>query len=378
MARKRRPLRFKIFVLIFMCLMVVGGMKVVELVQNFFGDHVLDFQKMATIQYEKDKDLIVQPFKKEMIVYNKNKLKVFNLEGIEKWSLEKDVKSPLVKTSENLIYLVDREVGTITAINIQGNILWDLSLEKPIRDLVCNKEGRIVLYSEEKDKRSIHILNKEGKETGKVIVNNGNIMGIAIAENGMIAVSVMNVDKNKIETNVALYSSGGKLLGGHKYDQEEQIVSNLFFSQDQRLMNVGDSQLMVFSKEDRVVWEKKLADAMHRIAWNEQGFLIMHLVDNKKSILDTKNRNYISIVDMEKTEVDPIPIQGEIRGITTKGDHIIAFTDRTLYIISKKGKEVMEKKINNDIQAVYIISEDQLSLVLKDKIEIMQIKYKEQ
>jgi hypothetical protein len=358
--------------------MVVGGMKVVELVQNFFGDHVLDFQKMATIQYEKDKDLIVQPFKKEMIVYNKNKLKVFNLEGIEKWSLEKDVKSPLVKTSENLIYLVDREVGTITAINIQGNILWDLSLEKPIRDLVCNKEGRIVLYSEEKDKRSIHILNKEGKETGKVIVNNGNIMGIAIAENGMIAVSVMNVDKNKIETNVALYSSGGKLLGGHKYDQEEQIVSNLFFSQDQRLMNVGDSQLMVFSKEDRVVWEKKLADAMHRIAWNEQGFLIMHLVDNKKSILDTKNRNYISIVDMEKTEVDPIPIQGEIRGITTKGDHIIAFTDRTLYIISKKGKEVMEKKINNDIQAVYIISEDQLSLVLKDKIEIMQIKYKEQ
>jgi hypothetical protein len=104
----------------------------------------------------------------------------------------------------------------------------------------------------------------------------------------------------------------------------------------------------------------------------------MHLVDNKKSILDTKNRNYISIVDMEKTEVDPIPIQGEIRGITTKGDHIIAFTDRTLYIISKKGKEVMEKKINNDIQAVYIISEDQLSLVLKDKIEIMQIKYKEQ
>lgn len=378
MARKRRPLRFKIFVLIFMCLMVVGGMKVVELVQNFFGDHVLDFQKMATIQYEKDKDLIVQPFKKEMIVYNKNKLKVFNLEGIEKWSLEKDVKSPLVKTSENLIYLVDREVGTITAINIQGNILWDLSLEKPIRDLVCNKEGRLVLYSEEKDKRSIHILNKEGKETGKVIVNNGNIMGIAIAENGMIAVSVMNVDKNKIETNVALYSSGGKLLGGHKYDKEEQIVSNLFFSQDQRLMNVGDSQLMVFSKEDRVVWEKKLADAIHRIAWNEQGFLIMHLVDNKKSILDTKNRNYISIVDMEKTEVDPIPIQGEIRGITTKGDHIIAFTDRTLYIISKKGKEVMEKKINNDIQAVYIISEDQLSLVLKDKIEIMQIKYKEQ
>jgi hypothetical protein len=358
--------------------MVVGGMKAIELVQNFFGDHVLDFQKMATIEYEKDKNIIVQPFKKEMIVYNKNKLKTFNLEGIEKWSLEKTVKNPLVKTSENSIYLVDRELGTITAVNIQGTVLWDISLEKPIRDFVCNREGRIAFYSEEKDKSSIHILNTEGKETGKVSINNGNIMAMAISDNGMIAVSVMNIDKNKIETNVALYSSGGKLLGGHKYDKEEQIVSNLFFSEDQRLMNVGDSQLMVFSKEDRVVWEKKLADSIHQIAWNEKGFIIMYLVDNKKSILDTKNRNYISIVDMEKTEVEPIPIKGDVLGITTKGDNIVAFTDRTLYIILKKGKELMEKKINNDIQSVYIISEEQLALVLKDKIEIMKIKYKEQ
>ncbi|QZY55114.1 DUF5711 family protein [Crassaminicella profunda] len=378
MARKRRPLRFKIFVFIFICLIIVGGMKVVALVQNFFGDHVLDFQKMATIDYDKDKNLIVYPFKKDIIVYNKNKLKAFNLEGTEKWRIEKEVKNPSVKASENLIYLTDKEAGTITAVNIQGRVVWDISLEKPIRDFVCNKEGMIALYSEEKDKSTIHIFNAEGKEEGKVIVNKGTIMDMALSDNNMIAVSVMNIDNNKIETNVALYSHEGKLLGGHKYDKEEQIVSNLFFSEDHRLMNVGDSQLMVFSKEDRVVWNKKISDSINRIAWNEQGFLVMYLVDNKKSILDTKNRNYISIVDMDKTEMDPIPIQGEVLGITSKGNSSIAFTDRTLYMILEKGKKLMEKKINNDIQSVYIISDDQLVLVLKDKLEIIQVNYKEQ
>ncbi|QXM06997.1 DUF5711 family protein [Crassaminicella indica] len=377
MARKKRPLRFKIFVLIFICLIFIGGIKAIELVQKFFCDSVLDFQKLAVIDYDTDKNLIVHPLKKDIIVYNKNKLKAFNLEGIEKWDIEKEIKNPFLKSSEDIIFLGDREKGSITAVNLQGSVIWDFSIEKPIREFVCNKEGISAFYTEENGKSKIYILNIDGKEEGKIIVNKGSIMGIAISDNNMIAISVLNIDNNKIETNVALYSNKGKLLGGHKYDKEPQIVSNLFFSEDHRLMNVGDSQLMVFSKEDRVLWSEDIPDSINRIAWNKKGFIVMYLVDNKKSILDTKNRNYLSIIDIEGKKMEPIPIQGEVLGIDSKGDNIVAFTDRTLYMILETGKKLMEKKVNNDIQSVYIISDNQLVLVLKDKLEIIQVKYKE-
>ncbi|TCO77999.1 DUF5711 family protein [Marinisporobacter balticus] len=375
MTRKRRQIRFKIMVLILIFMLILGGVKLIKTAKSLLGYGALDFQTIVTIDYENEKNLIVLPFKEDMIIYNENKLKRVTLAGEEKWKKEKVAKDPIMRTGGNLIFLANKETGQITAYDDGGNIVWEVDLKKSIGDFVCNKEGIIALYYENEENSEIHIFNMEGKEAGKIRVDQGTIIDINISdEEGNVAISVMGIEKNKIETNVALYAKEGKLLGGNTYTN--QIISNVFFSDNNQIMCVGDKKLMVFSKEDALLGSIDIPGDVNRVAWNQQGFIAMHLIDNRRTIIDTKNRNYIWIVEMEGKEESKIPIQGEVLGMDSKGENVVAFTDRTLYFIFKKGKQLMEKKIHNDIQSVYMFSDNKLILVLKNKIEIMQVKNK--
>ncbi|QEK13512.1 PQQ-like beta-propeller repeat protein [Crassaminicella thermophila] len=377
MSRKRRPFRFKIFVLLALCILILGGAKLFNITRNFLGYGELGFQKIGTINYEKGKNLTIHPLKEEIVVYDGKILSLYNLQGDEKWSQEKEIKNAIIKSSENLFFLTDKKKGEITAYNDQGSVIWSVNLKKPISDLVCNNEGYIALYCENKENSEIYILNMNGKEEGKIIISKGTIIDITISEKEqLIALSIMNIENNKIKTNVVLYTKEGRLIGGNTYDEE--IITNLFFSDDNRLMNVGDDKLLVFGKEKGVLWKKYISDTINRVAWNDQGFIGMHIINNKKTIIDTKNRNHIWLVGIDGTEISKIPIRGEVLGMDTKDNHVVAFTDRTLYLIFKKGQKVIEKKVNNDIKNVYMLPHDRLMLVFKNKIEIMQVKWKEQ
>ena len=69
------------------------------------------------------------------------------------------------------------------------------------------------------------------------------------------------------------------------------------------------------------------------------------------------------------------PIVGNILGVEAYEDTIIAYSERTIYIIDDKGYILIEKKINKDIQDVFWISQGNFVVVFKDRMEIMTLNY---
>ncbi|WZL73126.1 DUF5711 family protein [Clostridiaceae bacterium 35-E11] len=378
MGRKKKPMRFKIFILMMVCLLTFGGMKLIHMMTSVLQNKDISFEKIKTIAYREDKNGGIYSFQNGIFIYGHNQLKFYDTQGNEQWMVEKELYDPMVKSSENLLFLADKETGEISAIDFKGNIQWSFYIEKSLKNMETNQQGYIGLYTEEEGgKKEILVLNPQGKEEGSIEVTKGTILDISMADGqDLLAISVLDTQENKIESKVVLYTKTGQLLGGNQY--ENQLITHVFFSEDHRLMNVGDEKLIGFSKEKGLLWSKEMLGAMNKIAWDQSGLIAINIADSKKGIMDTKNQNYIWVVDMEGTDISKTAVKGNILGMDIKKGNIIAFTERTLYFISKEGKQWGEKKINNDIQGAYILSNNKILVALKNKLEIMQIKYKKQ
>ena len=376
MTRIIKPARFFISISLIILILTFGGYKLYQVGKNLLGYRNSSFEKISTITLKNDngekKQQIVIPFKGDIVVYYNNSLKAYTIKGEEKWSLGQMIEKPILKSSENLLFLVDKNTGFINAIDDQGTILWTVDAQ-PIEAFVCNEKGNAVLVREEETGGGeITVLDTKGQSIGKIGIMKGTIMDTVITEDGeMIAVSLLSTENNNMETNIVLYSKEGKLLGGNKYDDE--IMANMFFSDDNRLISVGTDRIVCFDKGKGLLWSKELPNSINKLAWNGENIITLNLVNSRKSIIDTKSQNYISMLDIEGEKLFEVPMKENIQGMTASKDNVIAFGSRTMYYLKSHGQKSIEKKITNDIKGVYFISDNQLIVVTEGKLEIMQL-----
>lgn len=372
-------MRFFFTVIIILAVFVVGNTQVVGKIKNVLGYGELEFKKIGDISLKDKNKSLVHYFEQNFTVYEPSSqtLQAFGPDGQERWTLNEKIENPILSSTPTHLYIGEREKGRILCVDTLGNIDWEIQLERPLRMIRSSAKGYVAVYSEdESGKGMVFVFDMEKKQRGKINLHQGTLMDMVLSqETELLALSVMSIANDKIESNVTLYNMEGKLLGGNKYDGD--IISRVYAGSEQRIVNVGDKKVIGFSKEKGLLWNKDIEDSISRTAWSEEGFIVLGLVNNKKTIIDTKNRNQIAIVDLEGKEWCKLPLKGEVLGVDIKGERVAAFTERTLYLISKDGKEQIERKVNNDIHALYMLGKDQLALIFNDKIEIMGVKFKE-
>lgn len=367
--------RFFISSCIILGLFIFGSIKLIDLVKNIFGYGDLGLEKVASVEY-KEPGNFVHALEDGFIVCYKNRVAKYDVEGKEEWQINKTIKSPIIRNGENVFFLGDKDTGQILKIDTEGYNLQILNIQKPMKNFICNKKGEIVVHYKDDEGEGIQIIDGDGINTGSIRVGKKEILDMAISENkDMVAVSVMAISNDQLVSNIVLYSKEGKLLGGNEY--EKQVITNLFFSEDNKLIHVGDKRLMAFEKEKKKIWDREFQDSIHSVDWNDRDFVVMHFVNNKKSIMDTKNTDYILVVNKDNVDLNKISMNEDLLGIDTKGENIIAFNERTIYFMPKLGKKIIEKKINNDIQTIQMISENEFIVGLKNKIEVMRVKKEE-
>ena len=348
-------------------------------IKNLLGYGELEFKKMATIPLRDKNKSLIQPFEQNFIVYEPSTqtLHAYGLDGQERWVFEEKIKDPILNSTPTHLYIGEKATGRIFCVDTLGNIDWQINLERSLRMLRSNVRGYVAVYSEDNnEKGAVYIFDMEKKQRGIINLNQGNLMDMTLSQEAdLLALSVMSIPNDKIESNVVLYNMEGKLLGGNKYGGD--IISRIYAGKEQKIVNVGDKKVIGFSKEKGLLWNKEIEDSISKTVWSEDGFIVLALINNKKTIIDAKNRNKIAIIDLEGNELSKIPLKGEVLGIDTKDERIVAFTDRTIYLLSKDGKDPIERKVNNDIQSIHMIEKDRLALVFSDKIEILRVKFKE-
>ncbi len=375
MRKKKRPLRFWIIMFLFFGILTWGTFKIIYFAQGIFNKNMISFQKINTIDHKEDKNFYTCPFQNGMAIYDQDIIKLYDEKGDEEWAVRKKIINPMIVTAKNILFLGNKSTGEVVAINNKGKIIWSFNLNNSFRKLKASEEGYLAIHIESSEtNEKIVIINPNGNTEGEVVLSDSIIIDFDIAEKGFIAVSAMDIENDEIHSNIILYSFKGKLLGGNKYDEE--IISNLFFSSDSELFYVGTGSIGRFNKEKGLRWSKEVSDTIRGFTWNPQGWIAISMADFKKTITDLKNQNYILIIDNSGKETGKYVVNGNILGLASRQNNLAAFTERTLYIFKKGAKQIADKKISNDIQDVYLLPQDRLALVFKNKTEIFQIKYR--
>ncbi|MFT9498069.1 DUF5711 family protein [Anaerosolibacter sp.] len=374
MARKKKARTRVLVMLIIIIVFIIGSAKGITMIKNLMGRGEMEFSKLGVIQYDRSEDTNIQAYGNNVAVYSDGTLTVYNDQGTALWEIQQPIERPKLVSSEQLLFLGDKEKGNIFCFDTLGNPIWTVESGQKIEDMVSN-QGFIVMWSKGEEQGStILIYDVSGKQKGTIKLGKGDIIDGAISKDGsIVALSVLDIENDKIETNVILYGADGKLLGGNKYDN--QVIPKLFFHEDNRLFNVGDHKLIGFDKSKGLLWSKEMDASLNRVSWNEEGFVVLSLVNNKNMIMDTKNSNYLMMMNMDGQEIGRVPMKAEVLGVDTKGKNITAYTKRTLYFFTKTGKELGERKVNSDIHGVHMLTEDRMILVLNNKLEITKVKY---
>lgn len=377
MANKKKRLRKRRFVLslLIIAAIIFGIIKFAEILKPVLGYKSIGLKRISTIEYttrKQDRDRVnINSFEERVIKFEKNKLVTYDLNGEKLWEKELKMKDPIIRGNKDNIVVVNPTNGKIFYIDYRGEIKLENSLDKEVIDVEINSNGYVLAML----KKEIFVFHPNGEIVSNFNIPKGEVFDGDLSEdNNTIALTILNVEEKKFYSNILFYSLDGKVLAGKKYDND--IIYKIFLINDSNLLALSDSRVLMISEDDKnnnVIWVKEFEENLNKGVLSDQGILVLGLINKENTIIDTKNRNIICQLNLDGNILNKTPIAGEVLGLDVIDDEILVFTDRTIYILDKKGEIILERKINRDIKTVKWISKKNILITYKDRLEIMSL-----
>lgn len=377
MAKKRKRLnkiRFLIFLLVSFSI-VFGVIKFTQFLiptLGNIGNKSIDFKRLNTIEYVKRKDenrkVCIESFNEYVFKFEQQKLHTYDKEGNMLWEKTLDIEKPIVKGNKDSIVVANSLSGNIYYMDYKGEIKIENNLEKEIMDMKINDSGHAFVMLEEE----VYVFDPNGEVVSNFTIPKGEVIdGDLSPDNSTIALTILAVEEKKFYSNILFYSLEGKVLAGKKFDN--RVINKIFLTSNKSLLVLGDNSVLMLTDDNNVLWQKNFEETLNRGVLKDNELLILNLVMKKNTIIDTKNKNIVGGLDLNGNILYKTPVAGEVLGLDAIDDRIGVFTNRTIYIIDKKGNKILEKKINKDIKNISWISRKNLLVIYKDKLEIMEI-----
>lgn len=373
--KKRRRNKIKFFTFLFVVAVIIFAVtKLSGELRPILRDNSMTLKKANTIEYterkQENKKVNIDSFNEHIIKFEERKLSTYNQDGDKLWEKELDIDNPIIRGNQNNIVVVDSSDGEIYYIDYEGEIRAKNSIGNEVMDIKIYENGYLLVMLE----KEICVFDPNGEIISNFIIPKGEVIdGDLSADNSMIALTILVVEEKKFYSNILFYSLEGKVLAGKKLDSK--VIYKILLTNNNNLLVLGDNKIFKITDDDNILWEKDFEETLNRGVLSDRGLLVLNLVKEKNTIIDTKNRNTISQMDLDGNILNKTPVAGEVLGLDVLDDKIAAFTDRTIYIIDKKGDKILEKKINKDIKDVSWISKKNLLIINKNKLEIMEINY---
>jgi len=363
----------RLFLLIILIVIIgFGTLKAFVKIKDVFilKDNVL--KDVETIKISSDKDEVAKVFKtgEYISIYEEGLLKIYDSLGQLKEEIDITLGERLIKGNNRYIYIGETLKGILHIYDYNGEYVKSIQFEGPIYNLKLFGDSYIGIALED---NTLFLFDAQGEEVTKLEIPQGEVTDFQLSGNGQVlGVSVLNITDFDYNSNIFLYSLGGRIHLGKKVDKG--IIYYLQAVDEDKIMAIGANKYIILAKDDGIVFERELKD-VNKIDAMGKDKVVINTLNRSNPIIDTKNRNSIIQMKSSGEEICQTQILGEVLGIDGEFDKILAFSKRTLYLIDDRGDILIEEKVNGDIRDAFWLREGVFALVLKDKIKVMTINY---
>ena len=308
-----------------------------------------DFDKKS-ITFEKADYYGFETIENGIVAAYRDNIKIYNDELDEKETISVSGVDPNVKTSgKNMIVFYPTENKAFVKIDSKT-----LNIATPyyILNATINKNGYHALITEEKGfKSQVIVRDNKGTEIYKWHSSDYYITDVSISDdNKHMVLTALTTDADKIKSSIMVFSFTEEKPISQISKTDLTFISASFVDKN-KIAIIADKKSGVYNMNLSPVWEDDYS----------QKQLFTYSADNKNIILvygNTKSASEkvsVKIYSPSGNLKGEFIHNGEIIGIDTLGNSIIAYGKRNIYSLSQNGKVKKQLDLNVDILHAFIV-----------------------
>ena len=264
----------------------------------------------------------------KLLSYNSEGISIYNEKAEIEWNAALNMTNP--KITVNSGYAVAADIGgrNILVVNHKSVPAAQVSLTM-LNDILLtdiSEQGEIAVLMQDEKGYDIQLINPFDKnnslkaEIKTYSKDDGYALSLAMSKDGSkLVTEYVKTENNEIKSTLTFYnfdkvgenSNADRIVGVFPF--EDTIFPKLKFADNNTVCAYGDNKIVCFAakKEPEILWEKKMAGKIERIAEDKNGFAI--LVD-ESGLLQANTGGVASDSAIEDDYIDSAYLTGEADG----------------------------------------------------------------
>lgn len=326
----------------------------------------------------------------KLLSYNSEGISIYNEKAEIEWNAALNMTNP--KITVNTGYAVVADIGgrNILVVNHKSVPAAQVSLTM-LNDILLtdiSEQGEIAVLMQDEKGYDIQLINPFDKndslkaEIKTYSKDDGYALSLAMSKDGSkLVTEYVKTENNEIKSTLTFYnfdkvgenSNADRIVGVFPF--EDTIFPKLKFADNNTVCAYGDNKIVCFAakKEPEILWEKKIAGKIERIAEDKNGFAI--LVD-ESGLLQANTGGVASDSAIEDDYIDSDYLTGEAdsngkivlysmhysggrayskevdinpKGMSYNDGEIVLYSDTNCIIFDSNGNIKFKNKFNDGI-----------------------------
>lgn len=303
---------------------------------------------------------------------SKDSVKYINSNGEEVWTYTIDMNKPIVKAAGDYLMVVDIK-GKDVIVFSGMNKVWEKKLDSNITNADISKSGYVTVVHENDLARSaVTVFNKQGVRLFDKGKAENYIISSKVSPSGRkVLTNSVHVSGANAGTLLELTDITGKKLAGEK-PEENIIYPSIMFIDDNNLFAVGDSKLKILGKDMEDKWEMPIDGKIYSSCIAEGKYAVA-AISTGSGILGA-DKAEVMILDINGKKISNYDVNEEVKNIYSHEGLIAVNTGKHIHFLDTGGKLLGKYNSKMDIKEVHFLEDRVIAAVMKDSIEIIEIK----
>lgn len=264
----------------------------------------------------------------KLLSYNSEGISIYNEKAEIEWNAALNMTNPKITVNSGYAVVADIGGRNILVVNHKSVPAAQVSLTM-LNDILLtdiSEQGEIAVLMQDEKGYDIQLINPFDKnnslkaEIKTYSKDDGYALSLAMSKDGSkLVTEYVKTENNEIKSTLTFYnfdkvgenSNADRIVGVFPF--EDTIFPKLKFADNNTVCAYGDNKIVCFAakKEPEILWEKKIAGKIERIAEDKNGFAI--LVD-ESGLLQANTGGVASDSAIEDDNIDNAYLTGEADG----------------------------------------------------------------
>ena len=287
-------------------------------------------------------------------------------DGRTLWQKELNLQEPFIAALGETIVAADMKNGEIYGLDRLGRKLWDSKPAGGIIRMGADKE-HLWMRTRHEELAIVEVLDKDGKEKAYLQLGEAEVTGVSVSRDGsLIALSAAGVKEGSITGSAVLYRRDGSIVWAKTY--RDSLVMGIKITNDGDVLVLTETTLFSLSAGGSINWQRNITGYILRALFTDEGATVLTLAGDYRSQIPGKTEQQTVLYDKKGNDLGRIDHHEEIIGLAEGQGCIGMYSTRRLQVVPINGGDIIDKKFDRDLMAVYLLENGFMAYISAGKI----------